>query len=273
MTETVKKIPPVYKNILPLAAEESENFLLHRDYAAHSYESLKLKDSFIKESVSFEDLRGFLKYVETYKGTETAIFLNTKRIKASFDYHNNKSNYNKHHAEFVLEADKRFLHWVDSQNEWFTQKDFCDFLDSGLNEVVNPSQAELIDLIRNLRATTKHEVSFQQKAGYAEVGYNKATSVGSIDKSGVTIPEYFEIACLPYKGLTSVNADVAEEFQIPSYQTKVKLGFRTSEEGSRLEFKYTVLASERLVEQTQEAVKKLVAHKFESIKDKIFIGG
>lgn len=274
MTVEIKK--PLVKKIQNISKlDESDIIALHKDYTLHNANNLKQRNTNIDTTVDFDDLRGFLGYIKNYSMDNTALFVNSRRVQARFDYHNpNDRNFDKHIANFYLQPDARFTHWLTKQDKWFSQKEFSDFLDSGLNEVVNPAQSELIELIRNLRATTKHDIDFKQEAGFISVGYTATTKLESNGKKTIAIPEYFEIACLPYKGLTSINKHLKKEekdLEIPSYQTKVKLGFRTSEEGSKLEFKYNVLAGEKLIEETQDAIKNLIVGKFKNLK--VYIGG
>jgi uncharacterized protein YfdQ (DUF2303 family) len=209
----------------------------------------------IKEKRLFDDLRGYVEYVNTYKGETTAIFASRERIQTVFDYHGkDKPAWGSHAIEFKYRRSTRWDLWEKANNKWFSQRDFADFLDSGLNEITRPAQGDILDIVKNFRATVNAEAESHIGQGGTHFEYRQTTKGGSAKKTDIEVPEYFAVQVAPFEGLAALNTLIEDaKKQIPVYEFRAKCNWRLDE--YKPEFKIQLLNFEDAVDETLEAVR------------------
>jgi len=110
----------------------------------------------IAERRKFDDLRGFVEYINAYKTDSTAAFASRERIQVVFDYHaKDAPRWGSHSIEFSYKRSSRWVLWEKNNNAWKGQEDFADFLDSGLEEIKEPSQSTVLDIVKNFSGNRK----------------------------------------------------------------------------------------------------------------------
>jgi uncharacterized protein YfdQ (DUF2303 family) len=255
----------------------NDSLLIHKKYRVVSLASLKTIGGRVKGEQSFDDLRGFFDYVNKYKNEDTAIFINQERIKAVFDYHkaSNDSNSATHTAIFKLKPNPTFFNWLNNSSKWFSQEQFVDFLDTGLEEVINPNQAVLLDLIKNLRASISYGVDIENNDGAVKMTYVKETKAagrGGSNKVEQVIPDNFTLLTLPFKALDTIKGADGKSIITPK-QLTVRLAYQVNSESevAKVKFRYLLLLGNQFLEQTYEDIKSLVVTRCEGIAT--YIGG
>lgn len=212
----------------------------------------------ISETRKFDDLRGFVEYVKAYKTATTVAFASRDRIQVIFDYHGKDTpRWGKHVIEFTYKRSQRWQLWERNNNQWKSQEDFADFLDSGLNEITDPSQSSVLDLVKNFRATVNAEAESEIGAGGTNFSYRQ-TIKGGAKKTDIMIPEFLTIQVSPYDGLGVLNSLIAdEEKKIPVYNFRAKLSWRMkqSADASKPDFKVQLLNFELAIDETLESVR------------------
>lgn len=227
----------------------------------------------ICEEQSFSDLRGFIDYVNDFKGSNTVCFTGTSGIRAYFDYHGKDDpRWNDHIACFGIKKSNRWKIWEDAHNQWMPQKKFADFLDSGLNEIQLPSQSEILNLVKNFRATTSYELDSEATPGGGEnLTYRKSTKSGTALKSEIILPEYITLALEPFENISVINSRLPDDLQIPAYQLKAKISWMhqiNGDESHQVGFKVQILNVENVINETMETIKNAVV---ELTKIKVYI--
>lgn len=223
----------------------------------------------LKATKEFKDIRGFIDYVNDFKCDNTVIFAGSSKIIAIFDYHKKDDPQWCHHiAQFNLEISTRWSIWTNANNEWMTQKRFADFLDSGLNEIIEskiddkttPSQASVLSIVKNFRTTQTYEYDSSIDEGNETIGFKKVIQGGSSKTEKLTLPEYVMIAIQPYENIHVINDRLSEGLQLPAYELKVKLSWMVQTEGERgvLAFKIQILNVENVLNKTLEKIKNAV---------------
>ena len=218
-------------------------------------EHLLEKPLSIKDERTFDDLRGFIDYVNDYKGDNTVIFTGKDKITAHFDYHGKDDpRWDNHIAVYSLTHSPRWKAWVAKNNAWMTQRDFCDFLEGGINEVTNPTQAEILDLATNFRATSKMEVVSDVRGGNT-LSFTAQTKGMAANKE-VEIPEYIEIAVAPYTGLESVNSRLTDAETFGLFGIKTRLAFALDD--TAVKFKYVLVGIDIALEKQSEGLRQAI---------------
>lgn len=212
----------------------------------------------IKESRKFDDLRGFVEYVNTYKNDNTAAFASRERIQVVFDYHGKDTpEWGTHKIDFAYSRSNRWQLWERHNNQWKAQEDFADFLDSGLEEIIDPAQSSVLELVKNFRATVNAEAESQIGADGTHFSYRQ-TVKGSAKKTDITIPEFLTVQVAPFNGLHVLNGLITDETKrIPTYNFKAKLSWKMkqSADASKPDFKVQLLNFDKAIDETLESVR------------------
>lgn len=225
----------------------------------------------LKATKEFRDIRGFIDYVNDFKGDNTVIFAGSNKIVAIFDYHTKDDpQWCNHIAEFKLDISHRWKIWTNANNDWMVQKQFADFLDSGLNEIIEseingkrtPSQSEVLSIVKNFRTTQTYEYDSSIDEGSETIGFKKIIQGGSSRTEKLTLPEYVMIALQPYENIHVINDRLPDDLQLPAYELKVKLSWMVQTEGERgvLGFKIQILNVETVLDKTLEKIKNAVTN-------------
>lgn len=215
----------------------------------------------IAEKRSFDDLRGFVEYINAYKTDTTAAFASRNRIQVIFDYHGKEApHWCAHSVDFSYRRSSRWNLWEKANNVWKSQEDFADFLDSGLEEITTPAQTVVMDIVKNFRATINAEADSQIGSDGTHFSYRQ-TIKGGAKKTDVTIPEFITIKVSPYDGLHVLNELLFDDAKrIPVYEFRAKLSWRMKQnaDASKPDFKVQLLNFELAIDETLESVRQAI---------------
>ncbi len=225
----------------------------------HELENLLPQPIRISEKRKFDDLRGFVEYVNQYKTETTAAFASRERIQVVFDYHGKENpKWCDHAIEFHYKRSQRWQLWEKNNNQWKSQEDFADFLDSGLDEIINPSQADVLDIVKNFRATVNAQAESNMGADGTVFSYRQEIKGGSAKLTAVSIPEFLSVQVAPFDGLNVLNSLIEDEAKkIPTYNFRAKMSWRMrqSADASKPDFKVQLLSFDLAIDETLEAVR------------------
>lgn len=227
----------------------------------------------IEETREFDDLRGLVGYIKDYKTDTTVAFANRDRVEVVFDYHGKDSpRWGRHSVTFKYRRSPRWQLWEKKNNQWMNQEDFADFLDTGLNEITHPNQSDVLDIIKNFRATVNAEAISSIGQGGTHLEYRQTTKGGSVKATNIEVPEHITVRVSPYDGLQSLNSQISdEEKQIPVYEFRAKLSWRLkNKEAESPDFKFQLLNFENAVDETLESV-RVAIHELTGVVT--YIGG
>ena len=213
----------------------------------------------IKQNRKFDDLRGFVEYANAFKTEGTAAFASRERIQVVFDYHTpEKPQWGAHVIEFFYKRSTRWQLWEQHNNKWMSQEDFADFLDSGLEEITSPVQADVLELVKNFRSTVNAEAESQIGADGTHFSYRQ-TVRGSAKKTDITIPEFLTVRVSPFNGLEVLNALIKDDMEkILTYAFRAKFSFRMKRDESKPDFKLQLLNFDQAIDETLESVRTAI---------------
>ncbi|MBX9866035.1 MAG: YfdQ family protein [Burkholderiales bacterium] len=221
----------------------------------------------------FNDLRGFIDYVNDFKNESTVCFAGSKSIKVYFDYHDKENpRWCEHVAVFNIQLSNRWKIWQGANNQWMKQKAFADFCDTGLNEIIDPSQSEILTLVKNFRATVSHVFDSEAtRGGGQNLSYRKTTTGGNTTNELIVLPDYITLALQPFENINVINPRLPADKQIPAYQLQAKIAWQANFDGDDakgLLFKVQILNVENVIDETLETIKNAVV---ELTKIKVYI--
>lgn len=220
---------------MPIAA-------VHKDYAAHSTESMLPNPLAPRTSVTLRTLDDLAGYVAT-KADPTdpdrrpVVFCDRRsmRITAILDYHGaGKPSWLRHRASVQLEHSPQWKTWIERNNKAFTQVDFAEFIEDNLADIHRPTGAELLTVAENLIAvkTETFKSGRVLQNGDFEFSWTNETR-GDVSTK---VPKEFSVA-IPVWDRSKMAVEIP-----------VTLRYRV--EGGQLYFVYKLKNPDRVVDRT-----------------------
>lgn len=259
------------KNILESFAERQDVQPIYTSdfelYSVHSSQGLQSNEKFmeaprrIRTDKGFSDIRGFVEYCRDFAQENSVIFADSEKAICHFDYHTNEQPaWDEHKASLKLTKSTGWKLWNQKNNEWMEQEDFADFLDRGVVDVVQPTQADLLQLFKNFRITAKMELDSNVSAAGSTLNFREevrgGTNIDSID-----LPESIVVRLLPYEGADRINNYINEdEDKIVMFDMTARIYWRMSRRGdkARPEFRYSLLNLDKAEDETLESIRAAI---------------
>lgn len=218
----------------------------------------------IREEREFDDLRGFVDYVNDFKTENTVCFAGSGKLIACIDFHKKDDpRWNRHVVSYTIKRSARWNIWANAHNKWMGQREFAEFLDTGLNEIIEPRQTDILNLVKNFRATVNFDVDYEDTPGGTNFTYRKAVKSGSTKQEMIEVPEKITVALQPFDNLTVINPRITDkDKRIPAYQLQTKINWRadvSSGDEQAIQFKVQILNIEGAVDETLEAIRVAIA--------------
>lgn len=243
---------------LSVADQSYEAYIAHKDMVVIDNERTLPAPRSIRAEQKFNDVRGFVEYCRDFKSESTVIFASATEAKAIFDYHQKDSpSWCSHTATLSLKKASGWDLWQKNNNQWKKQEDFADFLDRGVSEVIVPTQADLLELVRQFRVTSKMEVDADISAGGSTLNFREETR-GKPAKESIEMPEKITVRLLPYEGAERINSyidDISKHIVHFEMQARLYWRFERSTDRGSLQFKYSLLNLDKAEDETLESIR------------------
>lgn len=107
-----------------------------------------------------------------------------------------------HRCQLTLQATPEWLAWAGIDRKFLTATEFAEFIEEWRHTISDPPTADLLDMVRSFRATTK--VAFRQevvdKSGARALEYVEETAATAGSKGQLEIPDGFGLVLAPFVG-------------------------------------------------------------------------
>lgn len=158
----------------------------------------------INARVAMDDMASFIAYVNTYDDGHRIIFARGNALVAKLDWHKggpidtNKPSVNAHTAKWTIAYSEQWKRWSGIDGRWLDQKMLAEFLEENMGDVLEPSGANLLEMISNV--TSKRKVEFTQslrladgtgKLEYKETETGTTTEMRVPTEIAIGIPVFF----------------------------------------------------------------------------------
>lgn len=190
--------------------------------------------SSLRARVALHSMGALHEYLREYGSHTTVIFV-SKMLKPTtapmvdimchFDYPDPAHNrWVDHTAEVCLNATPEVQSWLSANDTWFSQKEFCEFLEDNLGAIVTDDAAGLLEMVSDLRVsydwTARNMVS--SRDGSTRIEFSHESREGS-----ATLPKEIVIRCLLFDGADYfVSFRVRPRFRFDRNDGKVKFKFK-----------------------------------------------
>ncbi|WNM74314.1 hypothetical protein SEA_THIMANN_51 [Gordonia phage Thimann] len=160
------------------------------------------------------DVPSFLAELDRYSLDSVASTLwgdETKgRVEAIYnDHHHDGAGLRDNRLRLELRADQDWTAWHRLSGQYMRQEEFGDAVEELLHTVVDPAQADLMEVIDSIRATSKG--SFESKISRADGGqqleYKEDVSTTAGKSGQLEVPKTVTLAIRPWEGLDTYKVE------------------------------------------------------------------
>lgn len=213
--------------------------VLDHNQRADSLEGLQTNPSRKRGTPVFTRADSFVEYVKEQALECSRLYVTSPTcFVCVIDHHEsgNLAGWGQHRATLNLKASAEWTLWTQSNGKRMGQREFAQFIEDNSTEVESPTGAQLLELVRTIKATTNAEFSGQveEKDGNFSVGFSMTTRTAAGQKGELELPTDFVLMLSHYEGG-------------PAHSLPVRLRF--SIEGGRLALWYEMVKVAKFQEQ------------------------
>lgn len=180
-------------------------------------------------SYTFDTVEAFSAYArEHLDSTRTTVWVTeTGAVTAVFDDHGAAATgWAEHRAELRLRATDEWKHWTGLDDKLVAQEVFAQHIEDGIEEIVEPDGADLLELAQTFNATA--EVSFRSAKrlsdGNVQFQYHEETQASGGRSGEMAVPQTFKFAVAPFLEEETVTLTARLRYRISS--SKLQIGYR-----------------------------------------------
>jgi uncharacterized protein YfdQ (DUF2303 family) len=180
----------------------------------------------IKQTVKVLDAASFIAYFNTFSEASSGVFAHepTQSVTAVIDYHKgneggssseNVPHWGSHRLVLELQKSPRWNVWFSRNNKQFTQQDFAEFLEQYRGDIIKPSSGAVMDIARDLEATTEGEFSSGMRMADGSVKFKCSQTVRTtVQGAEVQVPDAFTIEVPVFVGGSPVQMECMLRFRV-----------------------------------------------------------
>ncbi|HYE07692.1 MAG TPA: DUF2303 family protein [Planctomycetota bacterium] len=205
---------------------------------------------FIKQKISFRDVKALIAYVNRFKTTDTQAFADERAgtITAIIDYHlADDSNPDRcaHVATFTAEASPEWKEWKALDGKPQTQERFAEFMENQAPFIVRPSAAEMLEIASSFQASSSASFSkaIRLDNGQVQLQYVEQINGQAGPKGALQIPKSFDVQLRPFVGCNP---------------TRIEARFRYRIEGGRLSLWFDLFRADDVQRESFDVIRERV---------------
>lgn len=176
------------------------------------------------------DQASFAHFVNEHKvDKETHLYADrfNRRIVAIFnDATDDSSGWGDHKAGLTLRFTPEWEHWSNLDGKLVGQVQFAEHIEDGLDEIVEPEAAYVLELAQTFHATTTSD--FKQahtlESGERQFAYVENTTAGAGRQRDLTIPKEIKPGIAPYEGTQPYKITARLRYRLT--EGKLTLGYK-----------------------------------------------
>ncbi len=178
----------------------------------------------IKAAVKVLDPKSFVEYYKQFADADSRVFASEPEIKvvSILDYHRpfgasgaSSARWGQHSVTLILRQSDQWKLWTGSNNKQFAQMAFAEFLEQNSIDIVKPQPADMMEIARDLQATT--EVDFgsgvRTQDGQVRFKYTETTKA-TVGGGQVVVPEQFVIRLPVFIGGAAVELQALLRYRV-----------------------------------------------------------
>lgn len=174
----------------------------------------------VKTTVNLLDAASFIGYYNLFSDENSRVFAWEPDIKitAVLDYHGAKEGaprWGSHRAVLTLRQSEEWKVWTEKSNKQFTQQQFAEFLEQNSLGISSPTPAGMMEIARDLQATTEVDFGSSQRMqdGQVRFKYTETTKT-TVGGDAITVPERFTLSIPAFVGGEDTKIEALLRFRI-----------------------------------------------------------
>jgi uncharacterized protein YfdQ (DUF2303 family) len=145
-------------------------------------------------------------YCNAHNDQRTEVWVSQERIVAVL---NGKGDdvaktpgWGDHRAELTLKHTPEWLHWTKLDGQMVTQADFADHIEEGLDDIVDPESADMLEVAKHFHVSrgTTFRSSQHLESGAIGFTYDETDTTKAGQSGSFEIPKQFTIGIPVYEG-------------------------------------------------------------------------
>lgn len=162
--------------------------------------------------------QAFETYVKRHWTDELEVWADDQRgaVVAVFDSHGEHAGWGQHRLTLTLRQTVDWQTWVGLSGKMIKQTDFAEFIEDNIENIVNPSSADMLELAQSFQANSG--VTFESSkfldSGHRQLEYRESVEAKAGRRGQLEIPNFFELALQPYVGLNAYRVKARFRYRI-----------------------------------------------------------
>lgn len=180
----------------------------------------------IRHALDFHTAGSFISYCQAHSDLDAiALWYSHKdnAFEATLDYHDaNGASWCTHRASYELPKSPEWTIWMAANRKAMPQADFAEFIEANLPDIVEPSGAQLLEMVKTLQAkkAVQFESSVRLDNGAVHFRYSEDVR-GSVTKGAIDIPGEITLGIAPYLGESPFSVQARLRWRISDNKTLV----------------------------------------------------
>lgn len=160
----------------------------------------------VKAAVQLGDVESFLAYVAQFYDAEAATaWVDPDRytvVAVLNDHAASLPDERDHRATLALKQTAEWKRWANVDRQWLDQESFADHIADCVEDIAEPTAAELLELAQHFEATTSAEFKGGTRldSGAVTVQYVETVDARAGQSGQLTIPKEIILALAPFYG-------------------------------------------------------------------------
>lgn len=192
--------------------------ILNNDQSAKDLEYLLNSPTVIRGKYTFTRQSSFIDYVNEHKSVGTRVYVPSALSFLAVINHASHGDpqWNNHTAELQLKQTAEWVTWKGANQRSMNQRDFAQFIEDNMKDVVNPVGAALLDLLRTIKLTQTLEIGGEvnERGDLTSQMFDIKAKNSAGAKMDVELPGNFTIAIAPYEDGAVLTIDCRLRFKI-----------------------------------------------------------
>lgn len=184
-----------------------------------------------KGAIKVRDVASFVAYIVRHLDDGTIAFAGTDGIiTAVLNHHDGGSvplrpGWRDHTVTLERELHTAFKAWTSRNNQWLSQEQFAEFLETRMGEIIEPAGAELFEIAEFFQANTSIGFSSSKLLhnGRVQLHYTEDVNATGGKEGNKDVPTEFTIQLRPYRHSTPPAEGQPDHEQ---FVLKAKLRYR-----------------------------------------------
>lgn len=170
----------------------------------------------------------FREYVERHRTNEIEVWSDDSSgtVTAVFDSHTDVAGRGDHRLTLTLRQTFGWNVWAGQSGQMMPQATFAEFIEDNVENIVNPSSADMLELAQSFQAAT--DVQFESSkfldSGHRQLVYKETVEAKAGKRGQLDIPNTFELALQPFVGLDTYR--VRARFRYRIAEGDLRLGYK-----------------------------------------------